>query len=137
MNQKVLITGVTGSGGSYLAEYILNHIENVKIIGTTRDHTVSQNLRNVKNRIELRYLDLNDSLSVYRLFDADRPDVVFHIASMANVRKSFDDPHAVVTNNVNITLNLLECIRLLKNKDGYNPIIQICSTSEVYGTVEP
>jgi GDP-mannose 4,6-dehydratase len=133
---KVLITGVTGSGGSYLAEYILNNVQGAKVIGTTRDHTAARNIQFIKDRIDLRYLDLNDSLSVYRLFDDVRPDIVLHIASMANVRKSFDYPHDVVTNNINITLNLLECVRLLKNKDGYNPIIQICSTSEVYGTVD-
>lgn len=134
---KVLITGVTGSGGSYLAEYILNNVQGAKVIGTTRDHTVARNIQFIKDRIDLHYLDLNDSLSVYRLVDDVRPDIIFHIASMANVRKSFDYPHDVITNNTNITLNLLECVRLLKNKDGYNPIIQICSTSEVYGKVDP
>lgn len=133
---KVLITGITGSGGSYLAEYILNNIKGVKVIGTTRDHSISKNIEDIRERIDLKYLDLNDSLSVYRLFEELQPDIVFHIASMANVRKSFDSPHEVVTNNVNITLNLLESVRLLKNKNGYNPIIQICSTSEVYGKVE-
>ncbi len=137
---KVLITGITGSGGSYLAEYLLDQApekDRIKVIGTTRDHSSSRNVDHIKDRLLMRYLDLNDPLTVYRLFDADRPDVVMHIASMANVRKSFDYPHEVITNNINITLNLLEAVRLLKNKDGYNPIIQICSTSEVYGRVDP
>lgn len=133
----VLITGITGSGGSYLAEYILKNTDVGKVIGSTRDHSRSRNIEHIKDKVHLRYLDLNDSLSVYRLFDQDRPDIVFHIASIANVRKSFDMPHEVITNNINVTLNLLEAIRLLKNKDGYNPIIQICSTSEVYGRVDP
>lgn len=137
MDQKVLITGVTGSGGSYLAEYILNTIPNTKVIGTTRDHSVAQNIKYIKDRIELHYVDLLDLLSLYRMLDDTRPDIIFHIASMANVRKSFDAPHGVITNNINITLNLLECIRLLKNKNGYNPIVQICSTSEVYGKIDP
>jgi GDP-4-dehydro-6-deoxy-D-mannose reductase len=132
---KVLITGITGSGGSYLAEYILDNIQDVKVIGTTRDHSSNRNIETIKDKVELHYLDLTDSLSVYRLFDTVRPDIVFHIASIANVRKSFDVPHEVITNNVMLTLNLLEAVRLLKLKDGYNPIIQICSTSEVYGNV--
>jgi len=133
---KVLITGVTGSGGSYLAEYLLDRV-GAKVIGTTRDHTPPRNVEHIKDRIEFRYLDLNESLSVYRLMDEVRPDIVMHIASMANVRKSFDYPHEVISNNINITMNLLEAVRLLKNKDGYNPVIQICSTSEVYGRVDP
>lgn len=134
--KKVLITGITGSGGSYLAEYIIQNGLG-KVMGTTRDHSNTRNLINIHDKIDLKYLDLNDSLSVYRLIDEGRPDIIFHIASMANVRKSFDYPHDVITNNINITLNLLECVRLVKNKDGYNPIIQICSTSEVYGAVAP
>ena len=137
MVRKIFITGITGSGGSYLAEYILKNVENVVIIGTTRDHSISKNIDSTRNQIDLKFVDLNDSLSVYRLLDEIKPDIIFHIASMANVRKSFDVPHAVITNNINITLNLLECVRLLKNKDGYNPVIQICSTSEVYGKVSP
>lgn len=132
---KVLITGITGSGGSYLAEYILENIPEAKVIGTTRDHSTNRNIETIKDKVELHYLDLTDSLSVYRLFDDVRPNIVFHIASIANVRKSFDVPHEVITNNVMLTLNLLEAVRLLKIKDGYNPIIQICSTSEVYGNV--
>lgn len=137
MIQKVLITGVTGSGGSYLAEYILENVKGIKVIGTTRDHTSYRNIQSIKNNLDLHYLDLEDSLSVYRIIEETMPDIIFHIASIANVRKSFDFPHEVITNNINITLNLLECVRILKNKCGYNPIIQICSTSEVFGKVDP
>lgn len=137
MIQKVLITGVTGSGGSYLAEYILNNIKGVKVIGTTRDHSSYRNIIDIKDRIDLQYLDLEDSLSVYGMLEKTLPDIIFHIASIANVRRSFNFPHEVITNNINITLNLLECIRLLKNKTGYNPVVQICSTSEVFGKVDP
>jgi len=49
---KVLITGITGSGGSYLAEYILNNIQSVKIVGTTRDHTPSRNINDIKDKID-------------------------------------------------------------------------------------
>jgi len=136
MTQKVLITGVTGSGGSYLAEYLCHNVKNTKVIGTTRDYSLQRNIQGLENELELRFVDFNDSLAVYRMLDEVRPEIILHIASIANVRRSFDNPIPIVTNNVNITLNLLECIRLLKNKDGYNPVIQICSTSEVYGNVE-
>jgi GDP-D-mannose dehydratase len=71
-----------------------------------------------------------------RLIEKEKPDIIFHIASIANVRESFDNPTTVVKNNINITLNLLEVIRLLKIKNNYNPTIQICSTSEVYGNAD-
>ena len=59
------------------------------------------------------------------------PDLIFHLASTANVRKSFDLPKKTIENNNAITLNLLEIIRINK----INPLVIICSTSEVYGKV--
>ncbi len=44
--KKVLITGITGSGGSYLAEYVVNNHPNVEVHGIARWHstTTSRNL---------------------------------------------------------------------------------------------
>jgi len=61
------------------------------------------------------------------------PDSIFHLASHANVRASFDTPQIVLSNNILGTNNLLEAVRMAK----IDPIIQICSTSEVYGQVDP
>ena len=133
---KVLITGVTGSGGSFLAEYILNNQPSYKVYGTTRTGP-NRNIATIKDRLELCYVDLSDLLTLYRTLEEVSPDYIMHLASNANVRKSFDVPHEIISNNIGVTLNLLECVRLLKNKHGYNPMIQICSTSEVYGKVDP
>ena len=58
--------------------------------------------------------------------------MIFHLASNADVRGSFDHPLAHVKNNNIITANLLEALRELKLK----PLVIICSTSEVYGNVK-
>ena len=49
--KKVLITGITGSGGSYLAEYIVNNIKDVAVHGIARWHSTaaSNNLEEIKN----------------------------------------------------------------------------------------
>ena len=77
--------------------------------------------------------DLLDFSSVLQALRAAQPDVVFHLASHANVRACFTTPLAVIHNNVMSTANLLEAVRA----SGLNPIIQLCSTSEVYGQVSP
>lgn len=136
---RILITGVTGSGGSYLAEYILENVPDAEVYGITRQHgsLKHKNVETIKNRIKLVFTDLLDFGSVFRAIDKIKPDIIFHIASIANVRASFENPHSTISNNVGITSNLLEVIRILKEKEGYDPIIQICSTSEVYGKVSP
>jgi GDP-4-dehydro-6-deoxy-D-mannose reductase len=130
---KVLITGITGSGGSYLAEYIyLNH-KNVEINGIARWHstTNNSNIKNIEKNITIHECDLNDFSSILKTLEKIKPDVIFHMASYANVRASFLTPSTVMQNNIIGTSNLLEAIKFLK----LDPIIQMCSTSEVYGQV--
>jgi len=130
---KVLITGISGSGGSYLAEYIAENHPEVEIHGIGRWHSTSthSNLKNIKNKIYLHECDLLDFSSTFIALEKSNPDIIFHLAAHANVRASFQTPLSVVENNVMGTANLLEAIKLSKKK----PIFQMCSTSEVYGQV--
>lgn len=131
---KFLITGITGSAASYLAEYLLK-LPNIELFGTTRSYNNSnqKNLFKIKDKTKIDIVDFTDFSSVYRYLSKIKPDYIFHLASSANVKSSFDSPIQVVNNNVNITLVLLEAIRFLKESSGYDPIILICSTAEVYG----
>ena len=133
--RRVLITGIAGSGGSYLAEHILQHHPGVEVHGIARWHSTSasSNLKNITDKIKVHECDLNDLSSVLTSLDASKPDAIFHLASHANVRASFTYPQAVLSNNILGTCNLFEAVRLLK----LDPVIQHCSTSEVYGQVDP
>ena len=129
--KKILITGVTGSGGSYLAEHIIKKNKKVKIFGFYRSTGYKNILKNYK-QIKLIKIDLSDFKKLKKIIKLIDPDAIFHLASNANVRKSFDEPLNFIKNNNLITSNLLEAIRLNK----MNPVILICSSSEVYGNVE-
>lgn len=132
--KTVLITGISGSGGSFLAEYIINNHPNVKVHGISRWHSVSiDNLENIRHKVTVHEADLMDMGSIIEVLQKVKPDAIFHLAAHANVRASFITPTAVISNNVLGTTNLFEAIRILKIK----PIIQLCSTSEVYGQVDP
>ena len=131
--KNILITGISGSGGSYLAEYLDSLNLNFKIHGISRWHSTSNlnNLKNIENKLLIHECDLNDLSSTLSTLKKVKPEIIFHLASQANVRTSFDYPNAILTNNIQGTLNLLESLKILKQ----NPILQICSTSEVYGQV--
>jgi len=132
---KVLITGITGSGGSYLAEYILENNPDVKVHGIARWHSTSahQNLSEIQDSISVHECDLMDFSSVLRVIEVIEPDVIFHLASHANVSAGFKTPLSVLQNNIMGTANLFEAIRSTR----IDPVIQLCSTSEVYGQVDP
>lgn len=128
---KVLITGISGSGGSYLADYILENNSNVEVRGFSRWHSMLSSY--VDKRIQLHEVDLMDLSSILRAFNKFKPDAIFHMASHANVRACFDTPLSVIQNNVMGTANLLEAVRLSEIK----PTFIMCSSSEVYGQVSP
>ena len=128
--KKCLITGITGSGGSYLAEHILSKDKNIKIFGIYRSHGY-KHLFHKNKRVHLFKGDLRNQIRTQKIIKKIQPDLIFHLASNANVRKSFDVPYTFINNNIDITINLLESIRRLKVK----PLTIICSTSEVYGLV--
>ena len=130
---KVLITGIAGSGGSYLAEYICKNHSEVEIHGLAYSRSTRKNLEGILNKVIPHEADLMDFGSVFSVLEEVRPDVIFHLAAFANVRASFDTPNSFLSNNILGTSNLLEAVRLAR----LDPIIQLCSTSEVYGQVEP
>ena len=133
--KSVLITGITGSGGSYLADYIVENHPETEVHGICRWHstTSSDNLEKIRDKVYLHECDLLDFSSVLNALNESLPDAIFHVASHANVWAGFKTPLSVINNNIMGTANLLEAIR----SANIDPIVQICSTSEVYGQVDP
>ena len=131
--KRALITGIGGSGGSYLTEHILKRSPRTKIFGFRRSVGYSTYLKKkYKSKVSITKIDLNNFNNLKKKLSIIKPDVVFHLASNADVRNSFFEPLKFSENNNMITVNLLEALRQLKSKS----IIIICSTSEVYGNVE-
>ncbi len=128
--KKCIVTGATGSGGSYLVEHILGKKKSMKIYGFYRSKGYLSELKKYQN-CKLIKVDLLNYQNLKKQINKIKPDVIFHLASDANVRNSFDDPIKNASNNNTITINLLEAVRRLK----INPVILICSSSEVYGNV--
>src|SRR3989338_9527354 len=133
---KVLITGISGSGASYLAEYIVSKHPGVELHGVFRSCSSrsQKNIQGITNKLFLHDCDLDDYYATHQLIAGLKPDLIFHIASYANVRESWDKPVFTLQNNIISTANLLEAIRTAA---GIHPRIQMCSTPEVYGQVDP
>src|SRR3989344_6511547 len=132
---KSLITGITVFVGSHLADYLIEKGEEVQ--GIYRWRSRNDSIKHIKDKITLIPCDLTDSTSVTRFLEETRPDYIFHLAVQCYVSDSFTQPNATVQANIVGTLNLLEGIRALKKKEGYDPVVHVCSSSEVYGQVRP
>lgn len=138
---KVLITGISGQVGSQLADFLLETTD-YEIIGMIRWLEPMDNLYqlttriNNRDRVSLYYSDLNDYPSITRMFKDVRPDFVYHLAAQSYPKTSFNSPIETLQTNIIGTANLLENVRQLKESDGYDPVVHVCSSSEVYGRAE-
>jgi GDP-4-dehydro-6-deoxy-D-mannose reductase len=138
LKKKILITGITGQVGSQLADYVLENTD-FQIIGMMRWQEPMDNLYHLTNRINnkdrltLYYADLNDYAAISRMFRDIKPEYISHLAAQSYPKTSFNIPIETLQTNIIGTANLLENIRQLKEVEGYDPVVHICSSSEVYG----
>lgn len=119
---KVLITGINGFVGPYLAKELHEH--GYKIVGTTHASTDGT----VPEYVETRKLDITDRDLVQKVVQEVRPDILVHLAAVSSVRFSIDHPHETHKINVEGTKNVVDAVRSL-------PKVRMLfiSSSEVYG----
>jgi GDP-mannose 4,6-dehydratase len=134
--KSVFITGITGFVGSHLADYILANFPKVQVIGLARWRSPVSNIIHIQEQITLEYGDLTDMPSLLAILSRQKPDAIFHLAAQSYVPYSFSAPVATLNTNVIGTCNLLEVVKSLKSTAKYDPVIHICSSSEVYGQVK-
>ena len=138
---NILITGISGFAGSFLAEYILKAQSSIRrladkaqsLFGTVFSARESSNLQNIQDRLHLFSGDLSDRGFVKKVLDESSPDLIFHLAAMAFVGESLRNPEKVILNNIQIQLNLLEEIRARDIK----PKILIVGSADEYGLAKP
>ena len=128
---RILITGITGFVGSHLADYLLENHPDVDVMGTKRWRSPMDNISHLENQVKLFDCDLRDLSSLIGMLSLTKPDIIFHLAAQSYVKTSYDAPIDTIDTNVTGTINLLEALRLRK----LDPVIHICSSSEVYGQV--
>lgn len=130
---KVLITGITGFVGSYMAEFLLKHYPRTKVFGTMRWRSRLENIIHIKKKISLIECDLKDPVSTRKVIEQVMPDYIFHLAAQSFVPTSWHAPTDTLTTNVIGQINVFEAVRQLNLKTK----IQIAGSSEEYGHVYP
>lgn len=120
---KALVSGGAGFIGSALCEYLLN--KNFKIIVFDNLSTGNiNNLSNLKKKIIFIKVDISEKEKLQdRYFRG--VDVVFHMAALADIIPSINNPENYYKSNVQGTLNLLEKAR----KNGVKKFIYAASSS--------
>ena len=123
-DKKILITGGLGFIGSYIADELID--DNEVIIIDNKSTGKVENLQNINHEnLTIIENDLNDVNLDELLVDVD---YVFHLAAMASVPLSIDNPSECVKNNMDATIKL---INACKNNNVKKIIFS--SSSSVYG----
>src|SRR3989338_186099 len=134
--KKAFITGITGQDGSYLAEFLLR--KKYEVHGLIRRSSLENfdRIKDIrfcyKDAFYLHYGDLVDFGSVINLIRKIRPDEIYHMDAMSDVRISFDIPEYTANVTGVGTLRVLEAIRQ-SNLDLKNIKFYQASSSEVFG----
>lgn len=128
---KILITGISGFAGSFLAELLLKNPEN-EVFGTYLTEESINRLPEVKGKIKGFSLDLLESEKTEKIIQEVKPDCIFHLAALTSPAESFNNPSQVIVNNIQSQISILEGVR----KAGLKTKILITSSAEVYGAVD-
>ncbi len=133
MTKKVLICGISGQDGAYLAQLLLE--KGYTVCGTSRDAQMSSfsNLARlgIRERVKLESMALNDFSSVLQVLMKIEPDHVYNLAGHSSVGLSFEQQVETLESIASGTLNLLEAIRFTRK-----PIkLYNAGSSECFGDI--
>jgi len=123
--KKCLIIGIGGFIGSHLADFL--HKQNFTIFGTVHQNT--KNIDHLKDRITIFECDIRNKTQIEIIINQIKPDYVYYLATQNFISPSWEDQENTFNTNILGTNYLLEAIR----KTGTDPIIEVISSSAVYG----
>jgi len=125
--KSLLVTGASGFVGKH---FIDAYATEYKILALWNKTQIIH-----PNALSLK-CDLTQTTELIQVLTKTTPEVILHLAGKAKTHG--EDFNQLMTDNVMMTKDLLDCVYELKQKNGYNPKIIIISSAEVYGrTINP
>lgn len=131
MQRKVLITGITGQDGAYLAQFLLE--KGYEVHGMVRRASVEnfERIASIRDSITLHQADLLDQLSIINLLQEVRPEEVYNLAAQSFVPTSWLQPLLTSEFTALGVTRVLEAIRLVDRGIRFYQ----ASSSEMFGSV--
>ena len=120
---NIFITGATGFVGSYLRKFLKSPEH--RIWGSAYPDVPEDSSED-----QIFYLDIKSEKNVFRHVREIKPDWVFHLAAISNVRHSWSRRKETLETNIIGTLNLFEGIR----EFSQDARVIFVSSSDIYGT---
>tara|TARA_B100000131_G_C18065133_1_gene592149 strand:- start:335 stop:1294 length:960 start_codon:yes stop_codon:yes gene_type:complete len=125
-NKKILLTGVTGLLGSWLAEKLLNNNCEIKGVALNGELDFLLKSKKIYNDIEINYFDIANEEKIKKIFQ-DEYDLVIHLAAQTQVGDALTNPIRTFKSNIQGTWNILETSR-----ENNLPVL-VASSDKAYG----
>tara|TARA_R100000951_G_scaffold64039_5_gene54122 strand:+ start:28124 stop:30013 length:1890 start_codon:yes stop_codon:yes gene_type:complete len=111
-NKRVLVTGAGGSIGSEIVRQISRFNPKHVILLGRGENSIHQLVREINNEIPdlkycIRICDVRDLTTLSKIFENEKPEVVFHAAAHKHVPLMEENPSQAIFNNVMGTRNLI------------------------------
>src|SRR5690242_8432981 len=96
MKQTVLVTGAAGFIGSHATERLID--QGYRVVGVDNfsdfyDRAWKEmNLKSIKGEIDVEEIDITSGTEIDKLIRLVRPSAILHLAAMAGVRPSIEQP---------------------------------------------
>jgi GDP-4-dehydro-6-deoxy-D-mannose reductase len=129
VSRRVLITGASGFAGGHLVAACLEAGD--EVVALSRSGAVPGGGSHGLG-VELVATDLLDASVTHAAVAAARPDVIYHLAALAHVGRSWAEPGTTLARNQAIDHNVLEAVR----SEARDAVLVAVSSGEVYGPPE-
>jgi len=130
-DKRVLITGITGQDGSYLAELLLE--KGYEVYGMVRRSSTEsfERISHLVDRVTLLQADLLDQSSLVSALEESQPAEVYNLAAQSFIPTSWSQPVLTAEFTAVGVTRLLEAVRRV------DPSIRFyqASSSEIFGKV--
>lgn len=127
--KSVLLTGITGQDGSYLAEFLLER--GYRVVGSARNRSKANASlpKGLLDRVELVEWDMLDQQKMVDALSHYRPTEIYNFAAFSSGAGMYDDPVGIGEVNGLAVTRILEAIREVDTK------IRFCQASsrEIFG----
>ncbi len=124
-NKKILITGVTGFKGAWLASWLLKFGSNIHGVGFNPNQNKNLFYKlNLHKKIKISLFDIRDIKKLSNLVNKFKPSIIFHLAAQPLIYESYKKPLLTFDVNFRGTLNLLEVTR---NKKFVKSVVIVTS----------
>jgi GDPmannose 4,6-dehydratase len=134
--KKVLLTGITGQDGSYLAEFLLN--KGYEVHGIVRRVAIEDpehrlwRIRHILDRLTLHAASLESFASIFNVVDKVQPDEIYHLAAQSFVSYSFEDEFSTIGTNISGTHHVLAAMKERAPRARF----YFAASSEMYGNAK-